>query len=54
MLDEESPGRLFFPLQVAPDTERILGAIKALQASVENLGAAFNALRAELDRSGRK
>lgn len=51
LLDEESEGTLFFPLQVAPETERILGAIKALQATVENLGAAVNALRAELERS---
>ncbi len=53
-VDELSSSHLFFALQVAPDTERILNAVKALQASVESVGQAVNALRTELERSGRQ
>jgi hypothetical protein len=53
-LDEKSPDLLFFPLEIAPDLERLGATIKALQSSIEGVSKSVNSLRTDLQRSGSK
>jgi hypothetical protein len=51
-VEPDSPERLFFCLERAPDSEALLKAVKELQSSVSNISATITTIRAELDKRG--
>jgi PEGA domain len=49
---EESPSKLFFGLQKAPDNDAVLAALKELQNSISVISASLATLRADLEKRG--